>query len=337
MSPEARTALVTGATGFIGGHVVHALLAAGWGVRALVRATSDTEALRAQGVVCVVGDMGDPSSLAPAVSGCAVVLHLASLLKVPWRAEFAAVNVAGTANVAAACAAAHPRPVLVVMSSLAAVGPAPGAARRETDAPAPVSIYGRVKAAAEQAAVAHAGTLELSIVRSPMVFGEGDRGALPLFRSAARGLHIVPTRTPARVGLVHAADLAQALLCIAQRGERVASVAPAMGVGVYHVAHDDAGVGFDGLGELIGVAVARGVRVIRLPRVLTWAVACLAEGLARIRRRPAAFSRDKYREAVAGDWVCDSSKIRALGFEPGASLEARLAQTARWYRAEGWL
>ncbi|MCA9547417.1 MAG: NAD-dependent epimerase/dehydratase family protein, partial [Myxococcales bacterium] len=126
----APLALVTGATGFIGHHVVQALLGAGWRVRALVRPRSDVTALATLGSELCLGDVGEPSSLDPAVAGCAAVFHLASLLKVPWKADFHRVNVAGAEHVAAACARASAPPTLVLMSSLAAAGPAPRGGQR---------------------------------------------------------------------------------------------------------------------------------------------------------------------------------------------------------------
>lgn len=324
------TALVTGATGFIGRRLVAALAAAGQPVRALVRPGAPFDGPAA----VVTGDITRPETLAAAIDGVEVVYHLASLLKVPWKPAFHTVNVDGTAHVAAACAAAPRPPVLVCVSSLAAAGPAPpGRPRVEADPPAPVSRYGRVKRAAEQAAAAHA--VPLSIVRPPMVFGPGDRAARPLFRGAARGWHLTPTRRPTRVGLVHVDDLAAALLTIAARGERVPSGDDgATGRGVYHVAGDDAPTYAD-LGRRIGAAAGRDVRVVRLPAALTAAAAALGELAGRLRDRPTVLNRDKHREATAGDWWCDAAKARALGWTP-APLDARLAETLAGYRAAGW-
>ncbi len=332
MSP---TALVTGASGFIGGRLVRALVADGWAVRALVRPTSRRGALEAQGVECVVGDLGDQDSLTRAAAGVDVVFHLASLLKVPWKAAFETVNVAGTEAVARACAAGATPPTLVLVSSMAAAGPAlDGRGRRETDPPAPVSRYGRVKLAAERAAAAFAGQVPQSVVRPPMVFGPGDLGTLPLFRGAARGWHVVPQRGPMRVGLIHADDLAQALIAVARRGERVAADGP-VGAGVYHVSSGEA-LAYGDLGPLIGAGLGRRVRTVRLPALVTRLAAAISEAIGRLRDRPTVLNLDKYREGTAGDWLCDISKCQqGLGFAPAEPAAARLAETARWYQDEG--
>lgn len=330
LGPGTR-ALVTGATGFIGRYVVAALAARGVAVRALVRPTSQTGGLAAEPVI---GDIDRPETLPPAVSGVDVVFHLASLLKVPWKPEFHTVNVDGTAHVARAAAAAGAR--LVVVGSLAAAGPITGdRPRRESDPPTPVSRYGRVKRAAEQAAVAAGAAV--SIVRPPMVFGAGDRGALPLFAGATRGWHVVPTRRPARIGLVHAADLAEALITVAERGEAVPAGADgACGAGVYQVACPESPT-YAELGRRIGRAAGRGVRVVALPSAITALAAGIGELVGRLRDRPTVLNRDKYREAVGGDWWCATDKITALGWWPAAALDLRLAETIAGYRADGWL
>jgi len=218
--------LVTGASGFIGVHTARALIAAGHEVVALVRPRSPREALEAVGVRSwALGDLAEPESLARAVVGVDAVIHLASLLKVPWKPEFRSVNIGGTAALAEACAAQVRPPVLVVVSSLAAGGPAPqDRARTEQDGAQPVSAYGHMKLACEAAARAQAARVPVTIVRPPMVIGEGDRWALGLFTSAQKGLHVVPSRAPSRVCLIHAADLAPVLVRAVERGARVLTI-----------------------------------------------------------------------------------------------------------------
>ena len=123
-APRAPCALVTGATGFLGLHLVEALLAAGWRVTALCRPTSDTTALRALGVVALAGDVLDRRSVETAITpDVTAIFHAAADMSV-WRPRDLLqthINVHGTDNVVAAALAAH-RPRLIHVSTIAAFG-----------------------------------------------------------------------------------------------------------------------------------------------------------------------------------------------------------------------
>lgn len=332
--------LVTGASGFIGLHVVETLAARGREVRCLVRRTSNVERLRPLGVELVYGDMTDEASVAAAASGVDEVFHLAGAIKAFRAADFQQVNEQGVAHVVAASAAQPRPPVVVIVSSLAAVGVSPADRhRQESDPPQPVSNYGRSKLAGELAAARRAGDVPISIVRPPIVFGEGDWGMLKMFRPIARlGLHVVPGFTSRRYALIHATDLAEALVAAAERGARLDPKQGLQGPGTYHVALEEQPTYAD-LGRLIARAIGRPTaRVRRTPEWMSWMFAGVSETHSRIVRRPSIVNFDKMREACAGSWTCDTTRARTeLGFAPRATLAERLEQTARWYREQGLL
>ena len=216
-------ALVTGASGFIGQHLVGFLAKRGHAVRCLVRASSRLEGLEPHDPELVLGDVTDPESLRNAVRGVDVVYHLAGTLKAFTLHDFLAVNEEGTRALAEACADRGQPPVCVLVSSAAASGPSPdGRARSEADPPAPVSDYGRSKLAGERAAAAFAARVPTSVVRPPIVFGPGDREFFKVFQLVARGLHLVPTRARRSFSLVHVADLVRHLVQTAETGRRLA-------------------------------------------------------------------------------------------------------------------
>ena len=336
--------LVTGASGFIGYHLVRALVETGHPVTALVRKTSAVDRLEPLGIELAFGDLADQDSLKAAVTGHAVVYHLAGLVKARRAAQLFAVNQQGVANLCRACAERASPPVLVLVSTLAAAGPAPpDRPRTEGDPPRPVSHYGRSKRAGEMEAEKFADRLPITVVRPPIVFGEADPACLQIFRAIKwTGIHFVPGFRPRKYSVIHAADLAGLLIRAAQSGERL----PARRVGD----RDEIGHGYYfadcgwrptyyQLGKLMAKAMGRRfVLLIPFGPLMVWGVSAVSDLAARLRGRAAHFSLDKAREAVAGSWVCSGQKAASqLGFSVAASLPGRLEQTVEWYRREGWL
>jgi len=334
-------ALVTGATGFIGPHLVRVLQRQGDEVVCLRRQRSDVSRLEPLGVQFAIGDVTDRESLTAAVAGVDVVYHLAGRTAGFNMRQYLDVNEGGTRNLLEACAAQPNPPVMIHVSSLAAGGVAPRTRLRiETDPPAPVSMYGRSKLASEAAARLFATRVPISIVRPPVVLGEGDRASLPLFRSIWRTrVHAVPGFARPRYSIIHATDLAEMMVATAARGERLkpASDDATFYDGVYYVAADEH-VTWGELGRMIGEALGRKPLVLPLPLTLVRGAALGAEGIARLRRKPMVFSWDKIREASAGSWTCSPEKAqRELGWKVGADLPTRLEETAAWYREQRWL
>src|SRR5437763_1099597 len=126
--------LVTGGTGFVGLHLVEELVRRGERIRCLVRPGSPVDAMQALGVEMIAAELYDLPALNQALDGVKTVHHVAGIIRAFRRADFYEVNERGTAFVAEACAAQRSPPRLVIVSSVAAVGPAPrGQLRIETD------------------------------------------------------------------------------------------------------------------------------------------------------------------------------------------------------------
>lgn len=330
--------LITGATGFIGEHLVRLIAGLGIPVRCLVRTAAKAEGLRPWGPEIVYGDVTDPSSLDAAVRGCDTVLHLAGLTKAIRHGALWDVNERGTRHLASAAARQPTPPTLVYVSSLAAAGPCvDGRPRGIDDGAQPCSDYGRSKRAGEVALMEFADRMPITIVRPPIVLGEGDRDGLELFRPIQRWrMHLVPGRDAGLYSVIHAADLAAAVWAAAGRGRRLREGDDR--TGVYFVAADERFT-YGDLGRRVATALGIDrVRVIEAPRAAVWGVAGANQVVAMLRRKPHILGWDKAREATAGGWACDDTVFRQdSDFRPQKGIDERLAETVAWYRARGWL
>lgn len=327
--------LVTGGAGFVGSHVVDALLAAGERVRVLVRPTTDRRFLAAGRVSFAPGDVGDDSArgeaeLAAAAAGASLVIHAAGLTQARTPGDFARVNARGAGRVARAAAAAGV-PRLVLVSSQAAGGPSPpDRARDESDPDAPISAYGESKRAGEQAArEALAGTAtRLVVVRPPSVYGPRDRAFLELFRLVRGG--VVPLHHADRqwVSLVHARDLAAGILAAAARG----------GAGSTYYVTDGAPRTSASIVDAIARALGRDPWRLDVPRpVLDLAVGA-AEGWTAWTGQPARLTRDRLLEWTAPRWTLSDEKARReLAWAPTIGFATGIEETAAWYRSAGWI
>lgn len=320
-----RTALVTGATGFVGGHLVRRLAEAGWHVRALARAGSDTRVLDAVGAERVPGDLDAVDALRRGADGADTVFHLAALTIARGEAPFVRANAQGTRNVVQGVLSAERRPRrLVYLSSYAACGPARnGRPRGLHETPEPLTAYGRTKLQGEAAVRdAEREGVETVILRAPPVYGPGDKALLPYFRLVKRRLAPAPAGPELRTHVVFVEDLAAALARAAD--------APA---GTYAVAEPVE----HRWGAVVGaMASALGTRPLRLP--LPPALVRGAGAVAGWFGGVGVFNREKAEEMLAPAWLCDLTGLDGL-LPPGTAtpLAEGIARTARWYQDNGWV
>jgi nucleoside-diphosphate-sugar epimerase len=325
-----ETLLVTGATGFVGSHVLECYGDHGFRLRALVRKQADAQRLEALGIQCVLGSLENPDTLRQAASGVDAVLHLAAATKSRTLDGFRQANVAGTQAVVEAMLAAQPRPKrLVYLSSLAAVGPShDGKPITREDVPRPLTAYGRTKLAGEKLCEAVADTFEVAILRAPAVYGPRDRDVFEFFRLANYGVMPLPSGPARRLQMIHAADLARSVL-LAATSEHAK--------GVYHVA-DARSYLWEDMARMVARAVGKNARIVRIPGALISAAASFTETAAGLIGKTTIFNREKARELLAPGWLCETELARRdFGFEAHIPLQEGLVETANWYKANGWL
>ncbi len=318
-------ALVTGATGFVGSHLVEELLARGWRVRCTVRSTSRLRWLEGRKVETATADLSDPATLPAACEGVDAVFHVAGLLRGDSWAEYRAGNWGTTRNL---LDAAPTSARFVFVSSLAACGPSRDGRPVDEDSPCePVSKYGRSKLEAEREVWKRRGERPVTVIRPPVVYGPRDEGLLELYQALAKGIQPV-IGGPKHVSIVHAADLARA----------IADSAGAAGQGRLYFASNAEPQSFTGLMDLILRALGTRAIKIRIPDRVVHLLGAVAEDATRLLGRGGLFTRDKAIEMTQKWWTCSPERAkRELGWESRIPLADGLRDTLAWYRAEDLL
>ena len=324
--------LLTGANGFVGSHILDRLLAQQVAVVVLLRPSSDRKFISAQIAKAEVrtGGIDQPASLDAALEGVTHVIHCAGATKALSAAGFFAVNQIGTRNLVEAVNRRGSQiQRLVHISSLAAAGPATSdKPKHETDAPVPVSDYGRSKLAAE-GEVSSRCKCEWTIIRPPAVYGPRDAEFLRLFKAVKS--HVLPRFGGGRqqLTLVYVEDLAAAIVAALRHTNAIREVFFAGSPEVVTAVE---------LAECIATESGAWTIPLPLPNAVLWLACQWAELVSRLTKKANVLNAQKWAELKAPGWVCDVTRFRGeVGYECRTSLREGVVKTRDWYRARGWL
>ncbi len=325
--------LVTGATGFTGGHLARHLRRPGNEVAALVRPSSvaKAQALAADGIEIREGDLTDAAAVRRACAGIDVVYHIAATYREAGQSDsaYARVNVDGTRHVLEGALAEQCRRV-VHCSTGGVHGHIQHPPANENAPLAPGDVYQRTKLQAEQLAsrFGRERNLDVVVVRPIGIYGPGDLRFLKMFRGLARGRFPMLGRGKVFYHLTYIDDLV--------RGFELAGTVPAAAGRTYILA----GPRYTTLKTLIGmVAKELGVQPpgMHLPIWPVWLAGALCEAVCvPLRVEPPLYRRrvDFYSKSRA----FDTARARQeLGYNPTVDLETGIRLTAEWYRSQGLL
>ncbi|MGD8539852.1 MAG: NAD-dependent epimerase/dehydratase family protein [Candidatus Aminicenantes bacterium] len=320
------TALVTGATGFIGSHLVEALVAQNRKVTCLVRPKSQTGSLENLPVHIIRGSVEDKDFLSEAVGGQDYIFHLAARIRSARREVYDRANVTFTQNIAQACLQKNPDlKRFMYVSSIAAAGPsAPGEIQDETWTPAPTSEYGRTKLKGEEAITKIWERVNATIIRPPNVYGPRQQETELLIKLIEKRIVPVLKHNQKTTTIIYVKDLI--------RGMLEALESPKTNRQVYYLT-DEAPHSWKEVILTIKKHVLGTSLYIPLHENIIYSAAWLTDILKSLHLVRSYFGRRAWKAMVETSWLFSSRKAtRDFTFKPEYSLDQGIRETVAYYK-----
>lgn len=324
--------LITGASGFVGYHLIEEALNAGLEVFAAMRASSDKSHLASFNIQYVSLDYENVGLLKAELEDKRYdyIIHAAGTTKAKTRADYDLVNASYTRNLALAALQSdiHLKK-FVFVSSLAAVGPLTDlSAKIKDNAPLhPVTNYGASKMLAEQY-LAELPSLPLITIRPTAVYGPREKDLFILFNSINKGLepHIGSFRQ--QLSFVYVKDLVKVIIA-------------ALNVPGIHKAYNISdGAAYDRYALAVYTKKALNKKTFKfhLPVAIVSLLARLMDFLYANSKNTPALNKEKMAELTAINWACDiENAVTDLSYAPAFNLEKGIMQTIKWYKLNNWL
>jgi nucleoside-diphosphate-sugar epimerase len=326
--------LITGASGFIGYHLVKAAQKAGLEVHVAVRPSSNTSRLKDLNPLILPIDFSDQVALDHLIehAGYQYIIHAAGATKAKTKAEYNLINATYTLNLANAALKAYiPIKRFVFLSSLAALGPieyGEVASITENTPPAPVTLYGKSKLLAEQQ-LAELKDLPLTIIRPTAVYGPGERDLFILFQTLSKGIDTYIGNKPQLLSFVYVKDLVSATI----KG----MLAPASGHKAYNISDGKAYNRYALADEFKNHFPRKMIR-FHLPYPVVSAIAGLLDVIYKFSDRTPVLNKEKLNELTAPNWNCSIEKAqKEILYSPKYDLGNGLFETLKWYKENKWM
>lgn len=327
--------LVTGATGFVGSHLVEAIRELGWEVHAAVRKSSDTASIREyvnEFVNLNQSDFEEVHALL-AKEQYDYIIHAAALTKAKTSEELLQVNVKNTANILkAAFSLPQPPKRVVFVSSLAAIGPVPYELENgisEDDNYHPVTAYGRSKRDAELMIKENFADKPISVFRPTAVYGPREKDLFILFDTLNKGFDPYIGRKPQKLSFVYVKDLVQVLLqgcVVAQKGLQF-----------YNISDGHAYSRF-AMAEIFKATFSKKPFRLFIPLPIVAVVAKISELIYRRSKNTPTIYPERLGELTASNWSCSIDKaVKNLDYVPKYDLKRGLTESLFWYKENNWL
>lgn len=322
--------LITGASGFLGYHLIQSALRMGLDVTAGIRKSSSIKHLHAFPIKYAYPSLGNINALENELGDQQYdyIIHAAGLTRARKEEDFTEVNARYTHNIAKAAAKMKSLKKMVFISSLAAVGPLDNmdGVITEHTTPQPITSYGRSKLQAEQALVAE--DMPWLVLRPTAIYGPREKDIFIILRMIRHGLELYIGKSSQLLSFIHVEDVADvAVNALFSKQEKE----------IYHLADGNSYDRYELAGITKSVLKNRTIQ-LHLPVGLVRSLAWTLEMSYDVFKKSPALNKEKIRELTASNWNCSIQKaMDELRFVPSYALQEGLTQTLQWYRQHQWL
>lgn len=323
--------VVTGASGFVGSHLVDFLLSKNHHVKCLLRSTSSKKWLEGKLVEIIDSGLFDKNSLREVLKDADYLFHVAGVVKAKTEEEYYNGNVETTKSLLDVVMEVNPKiKRVVILSSQTACGPSLDSKPcTEETLEHPLTRYGKSKYQQEQLAKKYMDKLPITIIRPPAVYGPRDTEIYLVFKTYKYGLMTLIGFDEKLLNLVYVGDLINGIY-LAAVSEKAIGQTYFIGTQEYY--------NWPQVGDAIAKSIGRKALNVRFPHWLVYTVAAVAQFFAMFGKQAATFNIEKARDFVQQHWTCDVSKaVNELGFKQQFTLDDSIQRTIDWYREMKWL
>jgi nucleoside-diphosphate-sugar epimerase len=324
-------AVVTGANGFIGSHLVDYLLSKNFTVRCIIRKTSDIRWLKNKNLELFDCGLKDKEGLRKAFKNAHYVFHVAGVVKSKNKEGYFEGNVETTKTlleVAEENSTSIKR--FLVVSSQTVTGPAhDGKPVNEETSCNPLTTYGKSKLEQEKLVLSFKEKFPVTICRAPAVYGERDTEIFIYFQTFNKGLTTKIGFDKKILSLIHVADLVE--------GFYLAAVSDKSKGQIYFISSEKF-YSWDEVGAITSKVLNKKAIKVTVPHTVVYCIAAIAQFIAFLSNKAATLNLEKAKDLVQRYWICDTSKaMNDLGYRQKVSIEEGIKRTCDWYTEMKWI